>query len=41
LVLEAMKMEVHINAPSGGIIAEMLVSVGDQVATGQVLASIG
>ena len=41
LVLEAMKMEVHINAPSGGIIAEMLVAVGDQVKTGQVLASIG
>mgnify|MGYP002528959384 CR=1 FL=1 len=41
LVLEAMKMEVHINAPCGGIVVEMLVATGDQVATGQTLASIG
>jgi len=41
LVLEAMKMEVHINAPSGGIVAEVLVATGDQVATGQLLATIG
>jgi pyruvate carboxylase subunit B len=41
LVLEAMKMEVHINAPSAGIVAEMSVSIGDQVTTGQVLATIG
>ncbi len=41
LVLEAMKMEVHINSPAGGTIAEILVTTGDQVTTGQVLASIG
>lgn len=37
LVLEAMKMEHHMNAPSNGIIAEVLVTEGGQVATGQVL----
>jgi pyruvate carboxylase subunit B len=40
LVIEAMKMEVHISAPVDGTIVEVDVSVGDQVATGQELASI-
>ncbi|MBI2480022.1 MAG: biotin attachment protein [Planctomycetia bacterium] len=40
LVIEAMKMEVHISAPVGGTIVEVEVAVGDQVATGQELASI-
>ena len=40
LVIEAMKMEVHINAPVAGTVAEVAVAVGDQVATGQELASI-
>ena len=40
LVIEAMKMEVHISATVGGTIAEVTVVVGDQVATGQELASI-
>lgn len=41
LVLEAMKMEVHINAQDAGTIRELLVGTGDHVTTGQVLASIG
>ncbi|HUG69443.1 MAG TPA: biotin/lipoyl-containing protein [Pirellulaceae bacterium] len=40
LVIEAMKMEVHISAPVDGTIVEVEVAVGDQVATGQELASI-
>ena len=41
LVLEAMKMEVAVNAPAGGTIATVDVSVGDQVTGGQLLATIG
>jgi len=41
VVLEAMKMEVHINAPCAGTIAEISVAAGDQVTTGQVLGSVG
>jgi pyruvate carboxylase subunit B len=41
LVLEAMKMEVPVNAHVEGTIASIDVSVGDQIATGQQLASIG
>lgn len=41
LVLEAMKMEVQITAPQAGSIAELPVSVGDQVANGQTLVMIG
>jgi pyruvate carboxylase subunit B len=41
LVLEAMKMEVAINTPVGGTVASVDVAVGDQVTTGQTLASVG
>ena len=40
LVLEAMKMEIQVNAPSAGSIARISVGVGDHVATGQELAAI-
>lgn len=40
LVIEAMKMEVHISATVAGTIVEVAVAVGDQVTTGQELASI-
>ena len=41
LVLEAMKMEVAINTPVGGTVASFDVAVGEQVTTGQTLASVG
>ncbi|MBT3601953.1 MAG: biotin attachment protein [Candidatus Latescibacteria bacterium] len=41
LVLEAMKMEVQITASQAGTVAELPVSIGDQVANGQTLALIG
>jgi pyruvate carboxylase subunit B len=37
LVLEAMKMETKIPAPQDGTVAEILVSIGDQVNTGDIL----
>jgi pyruvate carboxylase subunit B len=40
LVLEAMKMEVELKAPKTGILSSIAVNVGDQVASGQELASI-
>jgi pyruvate carboxylase subunit B len=40
LILEAMKMEMEIAAPVAGTIAAVNVAVGEQVTTGQVLASI-
>jgi propionyl-CoA carboxylase alpha chain len=40
LVLEAMKMEHSITSPADGIVSEVLVSVGQQVETGQVLAVV-
>ena len=40
LVLEAMKMEVQVAAPLAGIISAISVSQGEQVNTGQVLATI-
>ncbi len=41
LVLEAMKMEVPVNAPVAGTITSVDVAAGEQVANGQKLASIG
>ena len=41
LVLEAMKMEVAVATPCNGTVREMLVGVGDQVANGQKLATVG
>jgi pyruvate carboxylase subunit B len=41
LVLEAMKMEMEVTAPVSGTIATIDVDSGDQVATGDVLATIG
>ena len=40
LVLEAMKMENHINAESGGTVKEIRVAAGDLVGTGDVLVVI-
>ncbi|MDP6040872.1 MAG: biotin/lipoyl-containing protein [Candidatus Latescibacteria bacterium] len=40
-VLEAMKMEVQVTSPNDGTVAEIPVSVGDQVANGQTLAMVG
>jgi len=40
LVLEAMKMETKIMAPQDGVIAEIVVSIGQQVNTGDLLAFI-
>jgi len=40
LILEAMKMEMEIAAPIAGTIAAVSVAVGEQVTTGQILASI-
>ena len=37
VVVEAMKMEHQINAPSGGVVTDVLVVPGEQVDTGQVL----
>ncbi len=40
LVLEAMKMEMEIASPNNGTIAEICVTQGQQVATGQILAKV-
>jgi propionyl-CoA carboxylase alpha chain len=40
LVLEALKMEIEVNAPSGGTVAEVLVDAGQQVAAGAVLVTV-
>ena len=37
IVLEAMKMEHSLNAPKDGVIADVSVSIGDQVSDGDVL----
>jgi len=41
MVLEAMKMENPVIAPSGGTIKQVLVKVGENVTADQVLAVIG
>lgn len=41
LVLEAMKMEMEVTATTSGTVASVEVDAGDQVATGDVLATIG
>jgi biotin carboxyl carrier protein len=40
VVLEAMKMENHINAETAGTVKELRVTAGDSVGTGDVLAVI-
>ncbi|MGH8983923.1 MAG: biotin/lipoyl-containing protein, partial [Acidimicrobiia bacterium] len=40
LVLEAMKMENHINAELGGTVKDIRVAAGDNVGTGDVLVVI-
>ena len=40
LWLEAMKMEHVVAAPTGGVVTELPVSVGDQVAQGTTLAVV-
>ena len=40
LILEAMKMEMEVASPVDGVVDSIKVNVGDQVATGQILATI-
>ena len=40
VVLEAMKMENHINAETSGTVKELRVAAGDSVGTGDILAII-
>ena len=40
LVLEAMKMQHTINAPTDGVVSDLAVAVGQQVAAGEVLAVV-
>jgi propionyl-CoA carboxylase alpha chain len=40
LLLEAMKLEHHITAPAAGIVRELRVALGDQVASGALLAVV-
>lgn len=41
LVLEAMKMESNVPAPTDGVVKEILVNTGDAVETGHVLVCLG
>ncbi|MFI3253185.1 MAG: biotin/lipoyl-containing protein [Eubacteriales bacterium] len=41
LVLEAMKMEIEVNAPTSGVVQSIGTSVGSSVNTGDVLLTIG
>ncbi len=38
LIVESMKMEIPIEAPAAGVLAELRVAEGDSVSEGQVLA---
>ena len=38
LVIESMKMEIPIDAPTNGVLRELLVTEGENVSEGQVLA---
>jgi pyruvate carboxylase subunit B len=40
LILEAMKMEMEVASPVNGTVQSLSLPVGDQVTTGQVLATI-
>jgi pyruvate/2-oxoglutarate dehydrogenase complex dihydrolipoamide acyltransferase (E2) component len=40
LVLESMKMELSIQSPRDGAVAEVMVAVGDQIARGQTLIAL-
>ena len=40
VVLEAMKMEIEVNAPSDGVIKEVFVKVGGNVESGDIIASL-
>ncbi len=40
LVLEAMKMEIPVNAPSSGTVRSIAVAPGEQVSAGDVLAEL-
>lgn len=40
VILEAMKMELPVLAPSGGVVSAILVAEGDQVGEGQVVARL-
>ncbi len=40
LILESMKMEIPVSAPSGGRIVEILVAIGDTIGEGDEIAVI-
>ena len=40
LLLESMKMEIPVEAPAAGVVAEICVDVGESVSQGQILARI-
>ena len=41
VLLEALKMEIEVNAPNDGTVAEVPVSAGQQVSPGDVLVALG
>ncbi len=41
IIIESMKMEHVVKAPAGGVVAEILVAAGEQVAKGQSLVTLG
>lgn len=40
ILIESMKMEIPVLAPSGGVLTELLVKEGDDIAEGQQLATL-